>query len=280
MIEAEYIEDLDEIGKTLLIPLWVRYMDYISDDSLLGDEYSYNCVNELGYDFQDFESLPSYIKRITILGIAIRSKILDDLLWDYINNEGIKIIVNMGCGLDARCSRFSAGGLLWINIDVGSTIELRDNILYKDKNHYSISSSIYDKLWVKELKRIQSEYGIKNDEIIFLSEGTLMYFDRVDNMELLNLIKTNFYGSNYIFEILGSWANNHSHPFIKKLGLRIRYKWGESSAKFLDDFSDNWVLRSMFDYRTKEWGLLGILTNLFPFLKRRISSFIVSGRFK
>lgn|GEM_PF-1233933 len=279
MIEAEYIEHLDEIGKTLLIPLWVRYKDFLSDDSLLGDGYSYNCVNELGYDFQDFESLPGYIKRVTILGIAIRSKIIDDLLWEYINDEGIKLIVNMGCGLDARCSRIGDNSLVWVNIDVNSTIKLRKRIICKNKNHYNISSSIYDNCWADELGKIMKENEISESEMMFLSEGTLMYFDRGDNIELFNFIRNNFRNSSYIFEILGSWANNHSHPFIKKLGLDTKYKWGESNTNFLRDVSEIRSFRSMFDYRKKEWGLLGFMTSALPFLKKRISSFIIAGQF-
>lgn len=278
-----YIENLDAIGKTLLIPLWVRYKDYIADNPLVGDKYSYEIVKNMidngDFNFDDFEILSEKIKQLTILGISTRTMIIDKMIIDFINKHNKPVIINLGCGLDTRSIRLAHKKAKWINIDVRPTIKLRDSIFRKiginTINSIDLSHSIYDFSWIENIKENDS---YKSRDLLFLSEGTLMYFNKAMNLELIYKIEQSFNDITFILEILGLLASGHSHPFIKKLGLDIKYKWGQTNTDKI--FNNSIVIenKSIFDIYQKQWGILGALVKILPFLKRRISSYIVMAK--
>lgn len=265
------INNLIGVEKTLLIPLWVRAKNTLSQTNEFNDWHAVEIINSIDFDFNLFEKVNFIEKKFTLLGIGIRSKIMDDILIDFLNKYPNSIIINIGCGLDSRAFRLHNNKCQWFDIDLPEVIELRRNYFEESQNYKMIGKSILDYNWIEQI-------NTENKKILIYSIGTLMYFEETEVKLILKNIAKNFSNAELYLDILGTWGVGIIHPSIKALGLKIKYTWGLSHFAFIETWDDKIKyidFMSMLDYQKKEWGLISFITTFFPNLKRKIASAIV-----
>ena len=255
----------NSVAKTLLIPLWVRYMDSISQKPLINDKVS-KMITELYPDILDefvkFNSISPFIKNLTYKGIIFREEIFDEIVSKEIEKNDDLIIVNLACGFDARHLRIS-GYKKWIDLDLPEVIDLKRKLFYEGDDYQMIEESLFN---FKDLN-----YVDKHDKILFICEGTLMYFEKNRVQSFLNELKSEYVNSSFAFEFLGRFGKNKVHPFVKKLDLNTPYK----SSFTNKDLNKLFVIENEFSFLDRhkdQWGFIGKLLRLFPKLKKDISS--------
>ena len=59
-------------------------------------------VESIEYDYSKFDTA-----KMSEIGCAIRCRFFDDMVTEFVRNHKNPVIVNLGCGLDARCQRAS-----------------------------------------------------------------------------------------------------------------------------------------------------------------------------
>lgn len=256
--------DLSGLCKTSLIPLWIRWNDYKSDSPILSDQYSFEILENSNFDTSIFNEINPIVSKYTQLGIIIREKIFDDYLSLALTQFGSANIVNLGCGLDPRYKRFQNFDGNWYDLDLPELINIKSRF-FDGPNYSTIASDMFDIKWMDDLD--------KKSPHIFLCEGTLMYFNEEKVLALIDSIKKRFPKSVMIFEIMGSLGRNKIHPFVKRLDLDHKYKWG---IKNLNWFSKNDIklnfYSSFLDYHKERWGFIANLVNRSSYLKLNIAS--------
>lgn len=172
------IEKLKNVPKTLLIPLYMRYLETIKDkDRLMEDALCEYAVNHVDFEFSQWDD-----EDAMQLGIVVRSCIYDDVVRNYINENPESTIIQFGSGLDTRFNRVDNGRIIWVDIDFPEVIELREKLFdNRDKDRWKfISGDIFDYEWFEKIP--------KDRRIFFLTEGVLLYYPENQVKDLLKEI--------------------------------------------------------------------------------------------
>jgi len=99
MMTAETVT-LAKEKETLLITLYAKAEESRLPDSLLRDRFAAEAVRRIAYHFAKLK-----VRRDTMIGVAMRAKILDDWTSDFIARNPGATVLHLGCGLDSRVFR-------------------------------------------------------------------------------------------------------------------------------------------------------------------------------
>jgi methyltransferase (TIGR00027 family) len=218
---------LSSVSQTLFIPLYCRAMETLSNNPIIHDEKAVEIVRRL-----DIELASSSNKLISALikrkfpkklpvTMALRTRRFDQYVQDFIKNNDMPIIVNLGCGLDTRFERIDNGKIEWFDLDFPEVIDLRKQFFVESGRYHLIASSVLNFDWINVVLS-----NAKGRTLLFLAEGLLMYLEEQNVRELLLKLQSNFHGCELVCEVF----NKH---WIKKM-QRGYYKWKFQKQLHLD----------------------------------------------
>lgn len=216
---------LTGVPETLLIPLRARYLHTKKPNGLLSDPKSVEIFEQLQSNF-------SGKKEVSVgsqLGIAIRTNILDEQVTQFLQRKPNSVVVNLGCGLDTRFSRIDNQKVLWYDLDVPESIELREHFFTETDRFKFIAKSVMDFSWLEDLP--------KDLPILFVAEGLLMYFEESQVQQLFARIKQAYPQAEILFEAMSPFIANNSnkHPDLKNYDAQ--FKWGIKTGAQLESWS-------------------------------------------
>lgn len=174
--------------------------------------------------------------------------------------------------MDTRAIRFINDNVFWADIDFEDVIKLRKNFfleLENNKNYLSISSSILDYNWIKNIKNATNiEENIEKRETIIIAEGVLMYLDEKFVKELIENLAKNFSGAHFIFDIIPTFFARHTklHSSVKETAAI--FKWGLDKPSDIEKLSEHIKFINGYNYGNyfkKRWGLKRLAMHI-PFL--------------
>lgn len=254
---------LSDVEKTLVIPLWAR-AEETNKGGLIKDSLSVKLIESLDLSVFNFQQLSPFIKNYLLTAISNRTIVIDEML-SKLEGNGRRVI-NFGCGLDTRFSRFENKFDMWYDIDLEPVIELRRQLVSEKNGYKMIAGDITSKSVIPE--------QIKGENFIVVCEGLLMYFTHNQVMSFLNKITNELKVTDLIFESLGSYAKIKVNPVIKGIGEKSKYKWGMNNISKLEEEIPDLRHRktvSIFDINKSRWGVMGNLMRL-NYLNKRIAS--------
>jgi len=263
------IENLKGVARTLVVPLQARAMEARRPDAIIRDELAQQLLDRLGFEFDDKFNRAWFMH----LAISIRTRLIDDACLVFLKDHPEGLIVNLGCGLDARFSRIDNGRVRFYEIDLPEVIELRKRLFSENGRDQMVSRSVLDFSWADDLPR-------PTEPALFIAEGLLYYLEEKQNRDLLDMLVNNFPGSEMIIDmfppiLIGRSAGHH--PSLKAEGFHPQFKWGLKNSLELESwnpkikFVQEW--RTM-DFYKKRWKWMRFFA-LFPALKKLMSSRIV-----
>jgi O-methyltransferase involved in polyketide biosynthesis len=268
------VERISDVSETMLIPLWARAVETRRTDPIVRDPGAVEIMERIDYDFSRFER-----SRLSQVGVAIRTMLLDNAVRDYVKRHPGAVIINLGAGLDTRSKRLADVQIRrWYDLDVPEVIELRRRLFKEDSRDCSIPESVLDGSWMDE---IVSEDGT----VLFIAEGLFMYFEERDLRPLFDRLVARFPNSEMLLEVLTPFCVGRSryNDSVKKMETaRPEFKWGLESGKVMESwnpFIRHLAEWSYFSFHKSRWGLLGWLA-VIPALKRMFDCRIVHLRFE
>ncbi len=266
-------EKLSGIPETLLIALWARANATQETDPIICDEKAVELIGQIDYDFSRFESS----NRLTTLGVAVRTLLLDQGLTNFLQKHPNAVVINFGAGLDTRHSRMQCDTLDWYEIDLPESIELRRRFFHETENYHFIAQSIFDLSWISEIRT-------SGRPVIFLAEGLLMYFSEAELKPFFCTLASRFPGAEMLFEMLAPFMVGKSkhHETVKKIDSAAEFKWGLKHSRDMESWHhsinivEEWLY---YNYYPKRWGIFGIVARL-PFFRPLLGCRIVHLEFK
>ena len=216
------------VSETLLIPVWARAMETKRKDGLISDAYAVRIIQELPYDYAKYSSNGWR----TQIGIAVRTRLLDRVVGQFFADHTDGIIVNMGCGLDARSYRMDNGSALWLEIDLPEVIAVRRAFFDEDERHRFIEGSVLEMDWLDSIPQ--------GRPLLFIAEGLLMYLQPESVRSLVCALAERFDGAEFVFESIGKAlvGNTKIHDTVSKCG-NAPFIWGIDSGVELAEWSDS-----------------------------------------
>ncbi|KAH0793352.1 class I SAM-dependent methyltransferase [Histomonas meleagridis] len=215
--------ELTGVPETLLIPLLARALEQEKPQNEIRftDPLALEIKNQIDYDFSKFEGAMS------MAGCQSRTILIDRCLKKLINENPNCVVVNLGCGLDTRFFRLDNGQLDWYDLDLPEVIDFRSKFINDTERHHAIPKNIFDQSWCDDVKA-------NGRKVILLCEGTVMYFTREENVQILEYLKNKFPGASFVVELMTPFAVAHSdkHDTVSKTSAR--FKWGTYDPKEIE----------------------------------------------
>jgi O-methyltransferase involved in polyketide biosynthesis len=226
--------ELKNESKTLFIPLLGK-AEMSKQNLIIKDLKAEEIVNNIDLgDIKNSKYLNMYM--------ALRSKIIDDLVNEYINNHFNSTIIHLGCGLDSRVLRVNENYSKWYDVDYKEVIDIRKEF-YKENDKYSmISSSILDFSFLD---------NIKENNVLIVLEGVSMYLNEEEVKELLNALQRKFKKITLILDAYSKKAVKLSkikNP-INKMDAKVYF--GMNSYKDLINLNNNFKFIKEYDIEDK-----------------------------
>jgi len=238
---------LSGVPETMLIPLWCKAMETGMPNGIIDDSKSLEIIAQIDYDFSRFQSA-----EVSRFSVITRTEIIDEMVTAYLNRHPEGTVINLGSGLDTRCSRLDNRKMRWIDIDLPEGIELRKRFFHEHERLRFVRKSVLDYSWMKETPR---------ERVLLIAEGLLMYFEEREVKDLLRRLCDEFKNSEILLETLDPIVvrNSRRHDSISKIDSKVELKWGVKSARKLASwhhqlqFVDEVYLLDRHKDRLKAW---------------------------
>lgn len=268
------VTDLQEVSETLLITVYLRNLETKREDGIIKDDKSVEIVDSINYDFSKFDS------QLNQAIIAIRTKIIDEVVTNFIIQNPNATVVSLGTGLSTRFFRVDNSSINWFGIDLPRVKPVWDILIGEGLSPQSYSGdctpreserfqyltySILDFDWIEKITETTS------DNILFVAEGLLMYLSEPEVKQLIIALKNNFSGSQIIFDSIGTFLakNSQLNPGVSK--TNAYFKWGIDDLKEIETWDEGIQLVNRWYYSDRYKNRLGLLRLLMyiPLLKQQ-----------
>jgi O-methyltransferase involved in polyketide biosynthesis len=248
---------LSPIPETMLIALRCRAAATLQPQPLIRDEYALDLLRKLD------EPIPPQVMVGSRVGVANRTMFFDRQAMDFVRRHPNGVVVNLGCGLDARRLRLGLQEYSWFDLDVPEAVALRKKLLPEASSQLYLEASAFDGTWYDRIPQ--------NRPVLFIAEGLLMYFTENEVKRLLLDLFARFPQGECLWEIMSTWmARNVSlHPDVRK--SRAVFKWGIDDCKEIDRWAGRPVLRN-------EWWFMNLYKSYQPWYLRLFFCFLPTNR--
>lgn len=209
---------LGDVEMTALIPLMNRASETRRKHPRIRDEKAVEIVETLGVNIREYDKI------ITHECVVARTIMFDDAVLALVKRYPNAAFVNMGCGLDNRFERVDNGRILWFDVDLPDSIEVRRKVYRDTDRREMISGSVLDADWAVRVAACGRE------QIVAVAEGLFMYFDREQNKRVLDILTERFPHGYLVVEMMrSSMIDEKKHETVKH--TNAKFGWGTDSGK-------------------------------------------------
>lgn len=118
--------EITHVSDTALMVAACRAHETGLEDAFIRDPFAARLAGERGVAI--LGALPH--SNVLLLGVAIRTRFIDELLLEALRDHPIATVLSVGCGLDARPWRLDLrSDLRWIEIDFADVLDYKDQMM-------------------------------------------------------------------------------------------------------------------------------------------------------
>ncbi|HKW17180.1 MAG TPA: class I SAM-dependent methyltransferase [Terriglobales bacterium] len=162
--------EITHVSDTALMVAACRAHETELEDAFVRDPFAAKLAGERGKAILD--ALPH--SAIVRFGLAIRTRLLDDLLLEALAAHSTKTVLSVGCGLDTRPWRLDlACDLRWIEVDFADMLDYKDQLMSSEKARCRRERLVADVNDPGQRRVIYEKAGA--DRALMITEGLLMY---------------------------------------------------------------------------------------------------------
>lgn len=227
-----------------MIPLYAKALDFRSKRSILHDARADEIVRAIDYDF---EAARSPGNRVILVA---RARQFDEWVRAFLRQHPHAIVLNLGCGLDARVDRIARPPTVrWFDIDFPKVIELRRRFFSSDPSYRMLGASLTESGWLGEIPR--------DAPSVIVADGVLEYLDPADVAALFRRLLDHLPTGEVVFDVMNRYAMGRGNRSIRaKFGAVL--KWAVDDLREVDALDPRLVrLESVSVLRSPflPWGL-------------------------
>src|ERR1700735_5549777 len=137
------ITDLTPVEQTAFVTQYARALDSRWPRPILGDTLADEIVAKIDYDFHSL-GVPASAVRQT----ALRAKMLDDRVRDFVAEHPDAVVVDLGAGLDSGPFRVCPPATVdWYSVDLPGVSALRRQLMPTSERAHVVTASVADLSW-------------------------------------------------------------------------------------------------------------------------------------
>ena len=178
--------------RTLILTLRARADEQAHNTPLIDDKWSTDWNKYVPEEML----LDAWYNRSFQLATAIRSRLIDDAVTEFLDSHDDALVVELGAGLSTRYFRVGEGKSTWIELDFDQAINARRKLDVEVDEHWFIGSDISKLDWIDLLP------DAKAKNVLFIAEGTLMFVDKEGVDNLFDTLAEHFKGATFVFDVV------------------------------------------------------------------------------
>ncbi|NEO47622.1 MAG: class I SAM-dependent methyltransferase [Moorea sp. SIO4A3] len=260
---SQIVTELTGVPRTLLLPLRGRAEEQANSHPLFQDPLAVEWLKLAGWD-QELEKFYSKSAKAGNIAVAIRTYQHDQITSGHIAKHYHPVVVELGAGLSSRFHRIGQNAYRWLELDLPMVTELRSKLDTQTEQHQFISASVMDFDWMNNLPNVEPE------NILFIAEGLLAYFEENEVQQLISMMRSRFPGATLDVEVLGNYAKNKISKNLSQIGASL--KWFVKNEEDLTAMGlqvvNSWPLYQIHQERWPwQWQLLFKILGQFPYFR-------------
>ncbi|OQO94694.1 hypothetical protein B1813_00895 [Saccharomonospora piscinae] len=207
---GERLDDLTAVERTLLLTLCGRAADAASASPLLADTVAAEVASRIDESVRSASAGDADLAR----NVAIRARLLDDHVRDFVRRHPDAVVVELGCGLETRAFRTELPETVdYYAVDLLSVIELRRRLMPHHPRETMIAASLDDPRWTDAIPSGRAA--------ILVADGVLAFLDPAVATRLLTTLTEHFPHGELVCQVNITWLSRDlgRAPELRKVGI-------------------------------------------------------------
>ncbi|NEO79379.1 SAM-dependent methyltransferase [Moorena sp. SIO4G3] len=165
---------VQDISDTAFLTAFYRVLESDRPDAHFQDPYARILAGTRGK--QVLQQMPQ--QEAHAPGCIVRTCVMDELIIQSIELEGVDAVLNLGAGLDTRAYRLPLpASLLWIEIDFPTVLDYKASKLAGIKPGCILKSVPLDVTNSQARQRLFRDIGSETKKVLIVTEGLLVYLN-------------------------------------------------------------------------------------------------------
>jgi len=161
---------LTPVEQTAFLTVYARALDSRWRRPILGDRLADEVVGRIDYDFAGLG-----VQASVVCQSALRAKMLDDRVRDFVHKHHDAVVVDLGAGLDSGFYRVDPPPSVdWYSVDLPGILALRDEVLPTNPHSHSVRVSLAEKHWPETIPGDRPTMLIADGLFAFLPEQVIV----------------------------------------------------------------------------------------------------------
>jgi len=161
---------LTPVEQTAFLTVYARALESRWRRPILGDRLADEVVGRIDYDFAGLG-----VQASVVCQTALRAKMLDDRVRDFVHKHHDAVVVDLGAGLDSGFYRVDPlPSVDWYSVDLPGILALRDEALPTNPHSHSVPVSLAEKHWPETIPGDRPTMLIADGLFAFLPEPVIV----------------------------------------------------------------------------------------------------------
>ena len=194
--------------ESLFLTLGSRALDSRLPRPFLGDTMADEIIATIGYGLDKFPQLNTKLldRRSKVFDVAVRAKILDEMVRRFVLRQPDAVVLDLGAGLDGRIFRVNPPPTVeWYDVDFPEVVALRRKLLPQPANAHNVGADLTDPDWLHDIPR--------DRPAMIVADGLVLFLGQDDFVSLLNRLTAHFPGGELAlnaYTTYAMWTFKHS----------------------------------------------------------------------
>ncbi|GFG49136.1 GlcNAc transferase [Mycolicibacterium agri] len=161
---------LSPVEQTAFLTVYARALDSRWPKPILGDTLADEVVGKIDYDFAGLG-----VQTSVVCQTALRAKMLDDRVRDFVRRHTDAVVVDLGAGLDSGYYRVAPPPTVdWYSVDLPGIAAVRDEVLPAAPQSHTVAASLTDRGWPDGIPADRPTMLIADGLFAFLTEPAIV----------------------------------------------------------------------------------------------------------
>jgi O-methyltransferase involved in polyketide biosynthesis len=137
--------------------------------------------------------------RVKVFDIAVRGKLFDEVVRQFVIDHPDAVVVDLGAGLDTRMLRVDPPPTVdWYDVDFPEVVGLRRQLLPTPNNAHNIGADLAEPYWFAEIP--------SDRPTVLVADGLVAFLRQLDLVALLNGVASHFPGGELAFNAYSKYT--------------------------------------------------------------------------